>query len=83
MACVNRNQYESCIAAAQQEAVDYYLLSFPVTPEMRAKNWHKIHVKLDGKYEVRARQGFTVEKPASPDPKEEMRMMAKALRSPL
>lgn len=83
VACINRNQYASCIDAAQREAVDYYLLSFVVTPEMRNKAWNKIQVKLDGKYEVRARQGFTVVKPKDPDAKHEMELMGKALRSPL
>lgn len=83
VACVNRNQYASCIDAAQREAVDYYLLSFKLAPEMREKSWHRIQVKMDGKYEVHARQGFTVEKPKTPDLKDEIRLMAKALRSPL
>lgn len=83
VACINRNEYESCIEDAQREAVDYYLLSFYVKPEMRSKSWHKIQVKVDGKYEVRARQGFTAEKPKVPDAKDEMQLLAKALRSPL
>ncbi len=83
VACINRNQYASCIDDAQREAVDYYLLSFGVTPEMRNRDWHKIRVKVDGKYEVRARQGFTVEKPKDPDAKDEMKLVGRALRSPL
>lgn len=83
VACVNRDQYVSCIEAAQREAVDYYLLSFRVTPEMRTNDWHRIQVKVDGKYEVRARQGFTVEKPKVPDANDELKLMARALRSPL
>lgn len=83
IACMNRNQYESCIESAQQEAVDYYLLSFNITPEMRAKDWHKIQVKVEGKYDVRTRQGFGIEKVTAPDPKREMQLMGKALRSPL
>ena len=83
VACINKNQFETCIESAQQEAVDYYLLSFNLTPEMRSKDWHNIRVKVDGKYEVRARQGFGIEKSTAPDPKREMQVMGKALRSPL
>jgi VWFA-related protein len=80
-ACLGQNEMGICYADFVEDASDYYLLYFYLAPEMRKKGWHKLNVKVNGSYEVRARQGFTVTK-ADRNPTSDLDLV-EALRSPL
>jgi VWFA-related protein len=81
--CLNRNDLDKCIAEAENEAEDYYLLSFRAGSDL-TRSWHRIQVHVSGgKYEVRAREGFSLEPPKPLSPNAEMHQIGKALRSPV
>jgi VWFA-related protein len=80
-ACLGQNEMSRCYADTLDDARDYYLVSFYLPPEMRTEGWHKLKVKVNGSYEVRARQGFTVGK-QNGIPSSDLEVV-EALRSPL
>lgn len=80
-ACLGQNEMPKCYADTLDDASDYYMVNFYLAPELRSEGWHKLKVKVNGNYEVRARRGFTVSKSEgrlSPDLE-----IVEALRSPI
>lgn len=61
-ACLGNNDMPTCYADTLDDAGDYYMVNFYLAPELRTEGWHKLKVKVNGNYEVRARKGFTVSK---------------------
>jgi hypothetical protein len=59
-ACLGQNEMWRCYADTINDTDDYYLVYFYLPSAMRTGGWHKLKVKVNGHYDVRARQGFTV-----------------------
>jgi VWFA-related protein len=60
-ACMNNNDLASCFARAEDDASQYYLLGYYLTPEDRKPGWRSLKVRASAEHdELRAREGFFV-----------------------
>jgi VWFA-related protein len=83
-ACYNRNDFDRCIALADEDSSQYYMLTYYLPEDDRKPGWRKLKVRVGAPHgEIRAREEFYVGEGKPLTPKDVQQEFDLAFSSPL